>query len=641
MNKAIFFFLFLFASLRVLAAPPVVLSSPDRKITVRILLNEAGSALYEISYLGKQVLRPSMLGLKREDGDFMNGLTMGPVGNELTITDNYSLLHGKKKNITYTAKERTIRLRNKAGKTLDVVFRASNDGVAFKYMLLGNDPVIRKIEKEYTAFAFDTATRAWIQPVAVAKSGWEATNPSYEEYYEQNIQAGKESPTQSGWVYPALFRTGNAWVLITEAGMDGNYCATRLVSDGKSPVYQIGFPDPREVIFGKALVPTSTLPQVSPWRIITIGSLKTITESTLGTDLAAPQKENIPTDWIKPGKASWSWIISKDDSIVYNEQVRYIDLAHQMKWPYCLIDVNWDRNIGYDKMKELSRYAASKNVGLILWYNSAGDWNTVKYTPKNKLLTKEARDAEFAQLHEMGIKGVKIDFFGGDGQSVIQYYIDILESAAKHQLLVNFHGATLPRGWYRTYPHLMTAEAVLGFEMVTFTQNGADKQANHCAMLPFTRNVFDPMDFTPVNLTSYPGSSKRRTSAGFELALSVLFESGIQHYAESPGGMNSVPAYVRAFLTNLPFTWEDIRFINGFPGEYIVLARKAGTRWYFAAINGTASPKKITIDPKQFGTKGAYVIADGAEAGGFRESNVAGAITVELAPAGGVTGYFR
>lgn len=640
MKKQFFFFLFLLTSIRVLAAPPVVLSSPDHKISVTIRLDEQGRAHYDISHLGKKVLQPSMLGLKREDADFMDGLSMEVPGKEMTVTDRYSLLHGKKKDIVYTANERTIRLKNKAGRTLDVVFRVSNDGVAFKYMLMGNDPVIRKIEKEYTAFAFDKDARAWIQPVAAAKTGWEATNPSYEEYYEQNIQAGKESPTQSGWVYPALFKSGSSWVLITEAGMDGNYCATRLVSDGKTPVYQVGFPDPREVIFGKALVPTSTLPQVSPWRIITIGSLKTITESTLGTDLAAPQK-NTETDWVKPGKASWSWIISKDDSIVYNEQVRYIDLAHQMKWPYCLIDVNWDQKIGYDKMKELSKYAASKNVGLILWYNSAGDWNTVKYTPKNKLLTKEARDAEFALLHEMGVKGVKIDFFGGDGQSVIQYYIDILESAAKHQLLVNFHGATLPRGWYRTYPHLMTAEAVHGFEMVTFVQTSADKQPNHCAMLPFTRNVFDPMDFTPVNLTSYPGSSKRRTSAGFELALSVLFESGIQHYAESPAGMNAVPEYVRAFLTNLPDTWEDIRFIDGFPGEHVVLARKAGSRWYFAAINGSTSPKKITIDPKQFGAKAAYMIADGAEAGGFRESNVTGAITVELAPAGGITGFFR
>ena len=305
--------------------------------------------------------------------------------------------------------------------------------------------------------------------------------------------------------------------------------------------------------------------------------------------------------------------MSKDDSIVYSEQVRYIDFAARMNWQYCLVDADWDRKIGYERIKELSGYAASKNVGLLLWYNSAGDWNSVKYTPKNKLLTHENRVKEFSLLKGMGIKGVKIDFFGGDGQSVMQYYLDILTDAAQFGLLVNFHGATLPRGWHRTYPNLLTVEAVRGFEMVTFTQPDADAQANHCAMLPFTRNAFDPMDFTPMNLYKIPTRVLRKTTSGFELATSVIFYSGIQHFAESPEGMRHVPESVQEFLRTLPSQWEDVRFIDGYPGKYVVLARIAGNAWYIAGINAESTEKTIELDLSAFNKQAGLFITDGVE----------------------------
>lgn len=258
--------------------------------------------------------------------------------------------------------------------------------------------------------------------------------------------------------------------------------------------------------------------------------------------------------------------------------------------------MNWDWKIGFEKMQELVNYAKSKNVGLILWYNSAGDWNTVKYTPKNKLLTKESREKEFAMLQKMGVKGVKIDFFGGDGQSVIQYYHDILKDAGRFQLLVNFHGATLPRGWSRTYPHLVTVEAVKGFEFITFGQADADLAANHCAMLPFTRNVFDPMDFTPTNLYKMQSSVKRRTTAAFELATSVLFLSGVQHFAESPEGIKEVPEFGKKFLKELPNSWDDVKFIDGYPGKLAVIARKSQKKWFIAGINGENISKKLNLN---------------------------------------------
>jgi alpha-glucosidase len=294
-----------------------------------------------------------------------------------------------------------------------------------------------------------------------------------------------------------------------------------------------------------------------------------------------------------------------------------------MGWAYCLIDCKWDAQIGYDRVKELADYAAGKNVGILLWYNSAGDWNTVKFTPRDKMLTHESRAAEFEKLKQMGIKGVKIDFFGGDGQSMIDYYTEILEDAAPYGLLVNFHGATLPRGLERTYPNLMTMEAIRGFEYVTFEQRNADEEPRHATMLPFTRNVFDPMDFTPVCLDRVNNRIKRKTTSAFELALSVLFTSGIQHYAEIPAGMAKMPDYVQDFMRHVPTVWDDIQFIDGYPGKFVVLARKGDSRWYVAGINGDADEKKLDLDLSSLPSiKRGQLIQDGVEGERFQQSTV-------------------
>jgi hypothetical protein len=331
-----------------------------------------------------------------------------------------------------------------------------------------------------------------------------------------------------------------------------------------------------------------------------------------------------------------SWAILKDDSIVYDVQKRFIDYAADMHWDYTLIDVNWDRNIGYDRIRELADYAAGKKVGLILWYNSSGAWNKTEYTPKSQLLTHAQRVAEFRRLREIGIKGLKIDFFGGDGQSMIAYYNDILRDAADAGLLVNFHGSTLPRGWARTWPNLMTMEAVRGFEFTTFEQKDQDAMPAHAAMLPFTRNLFDPMDFTPMVFGDIP-NIKRASSNGFELATSVLYLSGIQHFAETPDGMATVPAYVKAFLQELPRSWDYSRLVDGYPGKYAVIARRAGDTWYIAGINATGSEKKLTLDLSFVGKKQGVVITDGAEARSFSRRAIAAGkkVAVTVKPHGG------
>ncbi len=586
------------------------LQSPDKSIAVNVSLSVSGEIQYSVQKSDVNVILPSALGVMIEGHDFTQGLKLVTTSESEGITDNYQMKNAKKSNILYQANQMVISFLNKEDKKMDVIFQLSNDGLAFRYSfpwIENNETII----KELTSFAFDQNTRAWLQPMAEPKTGFGNSQPSYEEHYLQDIPVGTVSPMKQGWVYPALFKTNDTWALITEAGLDGTYCGTRLVNDSASCKYSIGFADPREVFTGGGYLPENNKPWLTPWRIVTIGSLKTIVESTLGTDLA-PKAISMDTAFIKPGKASWSWINSKDDMIVYDEQIKYIDFASSMNWQYCLVDANWDTQIGYDKVAELSAYAKQKNVGLILWYNSAGDWNTIEYHPKDKLITKEAREKEFSRLQEMGIKGIKIDFFGGDGQSMIQYYIDILNDAAKYKLLVNFHGATLPRGWQKTYPHLVTTEAIYGMEMVTFDQGAADKQANHCAMLPFTRNAFDPMDFTPMNLTGLTYSNSiRKTTPAFELALSVLFLSGIQHYAQSPEGMAKVPEDVKDFLRRLPDYWDDVKFLDGFPGKYAVIARRSGDRWYIAGINGEKNEKKVSLDLSAFKKSKATLFTDG------------------------------
>ena len=629
-------FLFAFILFPPLGFAQVIIQSPDKKISVRVNVQAGGVIQYSILFSGVDVLLPGPLGLRKGGQDFMTGMKLTGAGKPGNFQDKYALLAGKKKNIVYEATRQVVSFANSLGAPMQVEFRVSNNGVAFQYILPGNNPQEDLITEEATGFRFPPTARGWLQPMQEAKTGWEQSNPAYEEHYEQDIALTTPSPLKSGWVFPALFNSNGQWVLITEAALGANHNASRLQDATPDYEFKIGLPDPWEVIPGKGLLSVASLPYRSPWRVIAIGSLANIAESTLGTDLALPSVVK-DASFVKPGKASWSWINSKDDFIVYDEQKKYIDFAADMHWQYCLIDADWDRKIGYKKIKELADYAKTKGVGLLLWYNSAGNWNTVKYSPRNQMLTHEARVKEFNRLKEMGIKGVKIDFFGGDGQSVIAYYHDILKDAADAKLMVNFHGATLPRGWSRTYPHLVTAEAIRGFEMVTFGQKDADLEANHCTLLPFTRNAFDPMDFTPMNLYKISTNVQRKTSSAFELALSVLFLSGIQHYAESPEGMAHVDTKVKAFLQNLPDAWDDMRFVDGYPGKYVVIARRAGKKWYIAGINGSAEPKEVKVDLSIFGKKEATIFTDGSsQVEIVSKSLEPGAIqTITMKPSGG------
>ncbi len=620
---------------------PVSLGSPDNRIRVEVTLDSESAPRYAITYQGKPALQDSRLGIALNDADFTRGLALKQASTVSTINDNYELWTGKQRQVNYIAHEQTLTFANAEGREVNIIFRVSDDGVAFRYAFPGESADVKQVLRETTSFALPKDSLGWLQPMSVAQTGWMNTNPSYEEHYQMAIPAGTAAPTEAGWVFPALFNTGDAWLLITEADMDGRFHASRLQQQAEQGEYRIGVPMAPEVFTGGALLAQSTLPFASPWRIITVGSLATIIESTLGTDLAAPTID-MDTSFIKPGIASWSWGLLKDDATVYEVQKQFIDYAADMNWPYTLVDADWDRKIGDEKIKELADYAAQKNVGLLVWYNSSGAWNKTEYTPKSKLLTREQRHAEFSRLQKMGIKGVKIDFFAGDGQSMMQYYNDILQDAAQYQLLVNYHGSSLPRGLQRTYPHMMTMESVKGFEMITFSQETADLEASHASVLPFARNAFDPMDFTPTVFHEIP-NIERKTTNGFQLALPIIFLSGIQHIVETPEGMATVPYFVKTFMREVPARWDETRFIDGYPGKLLVVARRAGDTWFVAGINGEQQPKTLNLDLAFIGDKTGYAIEDDTQPRAFvkRPASATTNVALTLQPAGGFVMVFE
>lgn len=622
------------------AAPVATLASPDRHIVVDVRITPAHTLEYSIERDGQPVVLPSSLGLQLEGADLSSRLTLAATSALRPVSDSYELAVGKKRHVDFRANEQVYTVRNADGHSMDVAFRVANDGVAFRYLVRGTTLPIKKFVAESTSFRFDQRATAWLQPMSVAQTGWSNTNPSYEEYYQRDIAVGMPSPIAAGWVFPALFKSGSTWIALTEANMDGSWHASRLQADSSGGVYRIGSPMAAEVFTGGGLLAEARGELVSPWRVIALGSLATVMESTLGTDLAAPAIA-FDKSLVQPGHASWSWALLKDDFTVYDVQKAFIDYAADMHWNYTLVDADWDRKIGYEKLRELAAYAASKNIGLLAWYNSSGDWNTTPYSPKSKLLTHAQRVAEFSRLREMGVKGVKVDFFAGDGRSMIAYYLDILNDAAAAGLLVNFHGATLPRGWGRTFPNLMTAEAVRGLEFTTFTQQDQDAVVRHAAMLPFTRNLFDPMDFTPMVFADIP-KIRRATRNGFELAEAVLFLSGIQHFAETPKGMATAPAYVKTFLQELPRRWDEVKFVAGYPGRQVVIARKSGTTWYVAGINADDADTTLALDLAFLEGRKGHLITDGGGEREFSQALLAGGKqTISIKAHGGFVAVFK
>ena len=594
------------------SAHALKITSPDGALKATVSIEDSRLG-YRVSLGGEELVAWSPLGLETSAGDFRTGVKIVDEGHAETIKRSYDLPLGKQSHVDVDARQQTVQIANAAGQKLAVRFYVSNNGVAFSYRLPESNGKV-EVLSEATSFAFPDDTHAILHPMAVAKTGWARTQPSYEEYYVEG-PAGEPSTMGQGWCLPALFKVADrGWVLIGETGVDPGYFGSRLAHESPNRVYTIDLPQKEEHLPESPSTATVAGGQWLPWRFLAVGeSLEPIVASTLATDLVEPLYE---LDWQpRPGRAAWSWLPLKDANTIEPVQRKFIDMAAALGFEYTLIDADWDRQIGREKIAELAEYARGKGVRLLLWYNSNGEWNDAPYTPQDCMDTPEAREKEMAWLEKTGIAGIKVDFFGGDKQDVMALYAAILRDAAKHKLMVNFHGATIPRGWDRMYPNFATCEAVRGMEFCTFEQVNADQQAKHCTMLPFARNVIGPMDFTPVmigeKLAPFDNAPKRRTTLAFELALPILFHSPIQHFGLVPEDMDRLPDFAIEYLRGLPTTWDTTELIAGEPGKFVVLARKKGNRQYIGAINGTDEPLTVSL-PTAIDADAVVILDDGS-----------------------------
>ena len=580
------------------------ITSPDGKLVVTVA-DMDGRPSYSVSYDNVLFLKPSPLGIIANIGDFSSGMSLEKNVSTNKIDETYELASIKKSKVRYVANEAVFSFTQQGKTIYDVIFRISNNDVAFKYKIYPQGETLSCVVKqEVTGFAFPDGTTTFFCPQSKPMGGFARTSPSYETSYTADDAAGKNGWGE-GYTFPCLFRNGdNGWALVSETGVNGGYCASRLLGH-KEGVYTIGFPQEGEANGNGTVSPGIALPGETPWRTITVGkTLAPIVETT------------VPFDVVKPlypakgeytyGRGSWSWIIGMDGSTNYKEQLRYIDFSAAMGYQSVLVDALWDKQIGRDKIEELAKYGKDKGVALYLWYNSNGYWNDAPQTPRGIMDNAIARRKEMKWMQSIGIRGIKVDFFGGDKQMTMQLYEDILSDANEYGLLVIFHGCTLPRGWERMYPNFASSEAVLASENLHFSQGSCDNEAFNATLHPFIRNTVGSMDFGGSALNKYynadnaPRGSRRVTSDVYALATAVLFQSPVQHFALAPNNLTDAPSWAIDFMKEVPTTWDEVRFIDGYPGKYVILARRHGDKWYIAGVNAQKETLKLKVNLPMF-----------------------------------------
>ncbi len=589
--------------------------SPDGRLAVNINLT-GGKAAYQVSYDGKTVLDPSPLGFVANIGDFSTGLSLE--GTETAFIDEtYELNRAKVAKVHYVANELKVMLQNANKQHFSLVMRVSDNDIAFRYEVprQGETGSIRVME-EKTGFDFPTATTTFLCPQSDAMIGWKRTKPSYEEDYKADAPMTARSHYGHGFTFPCLFHTPDAWVLVSETGVDSRYCGSRLSDMTGDGLYTIAYPMAEENNGNGTVEPAFGLPGATPWRTMTVGTtLKPIVETTAPYDNVRPRYET--THQYKFGRGTWSWIIWQDNSINYDDQVKYIQLAKSLGYQYVLIDNWWDTNIGIARMEELVKYAQSQGVDVFLWFSSSGYWNDIEQGPINKMDNPIERKQWMRWMQKLGVKGIKVDFFGGDKQETMRLYEAILSDADDCGLMVIFHGCTLPRGWERMYPNYVGSEAVLASENLVFSQGFCDAAPFNATLHPFIRNAVGCMEYggCVLNRRLAKGNTRgttRRTTDCFELATTILFQNPIQNFALTPENLNTpenggAPESSVNFMKQVPTTWEETRFIDGYPGKFVVLARRHAGTWYIAGVNATGEPLSLKLDLTTFVKKGDAV----------------------------------
>ena len=614
--------------------------SPDGRMQLTLSC-EDGHPSYILTYDSIPCVLSSSLGLVLDCADFSSGMSIDDQHISVdTVLVDYSLNKIKKSNVSHKSVEAVVPFLHKGKPAFDLMLHISDNNLAFKYALKGiQDRRCALVKAECTSFVFPEGSTTFLCPASTPMGGWKRTWPSYETKYVADDSMGSNGEGY-GFTFPCLFHLPQAWVLVSETGVDGNYCASRLNGDGGAR-YSVGFPDPAEMNGAGSACPAIKIPGETPWRTITVG-----------TDLAPIVETTIPFDVVKPkysssreyvfGRGTWSWIIGMDAWTNYETQIKYIDLAQSLGYESVLIDASWDWRIGRDRIAQLAEYAAGKGIGLFLWYNSNGGWNDAEGSPYDRMDRSRARREEMAWLQSLGIRGVKVDFFGGDKQDMMRLYEDILTDAEDFGLLVIFHGCTLPRGWERMYPNYVASEAVMASENLYFSQQSCDEEA-YCATLhPFIRNTVGAMDFGGSALNRRYGADNnsgnyRRTSDVFALATAVLFQSPVQHFALAPNNFHDAPAWAVDFMKNVPSTWEDVKFIDGYPGRYVIMARKSGGRWYVAGVNALEESVETEIDTDALFKGKVRMYADDEDLNGsVKSAKVSGKFKISIPSNGGI-----
>ena len=590
-----------------LAAALTVLGSPDGKLSVRLEQTPDSRILYSVEYDGKTMLSPSPLGLVAQDCDYSRLVYTGEEREAVKV--DYRLDRIKTSHVSHDAVRYMTHFKTPEGRLLDIEWHLSDNDVAFRYSIpRDTDTGSIRVMREETGFDFPEGTTTYLCPQSDAMIGWKRTKPSYEEYYRNAAPLGEKSEFGHGFTFPCLFNTPGGWVLVSETGVDSRYCGSRLDDYAEGSGYRVAFPMPEENNGNGTVEPAFALPGCTPWRTITVGTdLAPIVETTIAFDVVEPRFES--TRSYEFGKSTWSWIVWQDASCNYDDQKTYIDFASELGYPYCLIDAFWDQNIGRDRIEELSRYARSKGVSLFLWYASSGWWNDISQSPVHILSDPIARKKEMRWLESIGVKGIKVDFFGGDKQETMRIYESILSDADDCGIMVIFHGCTLPRGWERMYPNYVGSEAVRASENLVFSQYECDIEAVNATLHPFIRNSVGCMEFGGTFLNKrlnrangQPdargriGGTERKTSDAFQLATAVLFQNPIQNFALTPNNLEDAPAAAIEFMREVPTTWDETRYIAGTPSKDAVIARRCGSTWYVGAVNAVDETLELDVN---------------------------------------------
>ena len=602
-------------------------TSPDGKLAVNVECKE-GKAFYTVNYDGKQMLGASALGLVANYGDFSQNLTMGACKNSKKHLA-YKMTRIKKEKIEKDASEATIGFLNSKKDSMTLHLHVSNNDIAYKYEMIRpkkDNPKSVIIYNEVSGFNFPSQTTTFLCPQITPMTGWERTKPSYEEEYTPDAPMNVKSQFGVGYTFPCLFKVGNdGWVLVSETGVSSAYPGCRLSDYEPGKGYTVAFPQKGENNGIGSEFAGIPLPGETPWRTITVGSsLAPIVETTIPYDVVEPLYEASQT--YKPSRYTWSWLIWQDNSINYDDQVKMVDVAAAQGYEAILVDNWWDKQIGRKRIEELSKYAKSKKVSLMLWYNSNGFENDAPQTPRQIMNNSIARKKEMAWMKKIGVAGIKVDFFGGDKQETMKLYEDILSDANDYGLEVIFHGCTMPRGWERMYPNYVSSEAALASENVYFTDYHAKKEAFEMTMHPFSRNAVASFDWGGVMMNKYfskdnKSRHQRYTSDVFEMATAITNQSSVNCICLYPNNLQDVPQWELDWLKNVPTAWEDTKFIAGYPTKYAVVARKSSVengsgaaltagRWFVGGLNATDKPLALTLDLPMFAGKTVTYITD-------------------------------